>query len=353
MYFDGVHTDCNKASKHLLRVSEKGKFAAFTPFAFVGDTLLDGYLQSYKYFDSQLRDTLRFKHSIVTEAEAYLQPFQSFTTIGVHGRRGDMVSNGKITLPPAQYFRNTIAYFRSKYAHVQFVVVSEDPIWCSEQEFFLADDVHIVSKHHTPAQDMAILSGCDHMVLSAGTFGWWAAYLGADAKGGEVLYYDSEFKEWMITNGQVVLADYYPEGWVGLGDEVPSAPMVRTGGEPFRVMLITTTSKEHDDGTRGTIKGASRLHGKLLPSMVSTITSLLGDGGRDKRGRRWTVDVHLIAAYSLAEDRRREVEDILREAGATQVTVQDGALRTCERAKRASFGEDENTRDDSTPAKWL
>jgi hypothetical protein len=65
---------------------------------------------------------------------------------------------------------------------------------------------------------MAILAGCDHMVMTVGSFGFWAAYLGADAKGGEVVYYDSEFKMEHPTNkGNVVLEDYYPEGWVAMG----------------------------------------------------------------------------------------------------------------------------------------
>jgi len=56
--------------------------------------------------------------------------------------------------------------------------------------------------------------------------------------------------------------------------------------EPFRVMLIVTTSNEHDDGSRGTTSGANRMYGKLLPTMASTITSLSEDGGR-AGGRRW------------------------------------------------------------------
>jgi hypothetical protein len=115
-----------------------------------------------------------------------------------------------------------------------------------------------------------------------------------------------------------------------------------SGQEPFRLVLIITTSKEYDDGSRGTTKGASRLNEKLVPSLVSSISSLLDDGGR-ARGRRWTVDVHVIAAYSLAERSRLEVEENLRKAGASQVVVEDGALRTYVHSKtgeekRATLG---------------
>ena len=81
-----------------------------------------------------------------------------------------------------------------------------------------------VAEKHAPAVDMAILAGCDHMIMTVGTFGWWAAYLGADARGGEVVHYDSEFvMEHPINKGNVVSKDYYPERWVAMGDATPSS----------------------------------------------------------------------------------------------------------------------------------
>ena len=40
----------------------------------------------------------------------------------------------------------------------------------------LHDDV-IISRGNTPCVDLAILSVCDHVIQSVGTFSWWAAYL--------------------------------------------------------------------------------------------------------------------------------------------------------------------------------
>lgn len=146
--------------------------------------------------------------------------------VGIHVRHGDLVQLGYIRFPPDEYFTNVMAYFRSKYSgvHLQFVVVSDDPTWCLKQPFFLVKDVHVLTEHHSPAINMAILVGCDHIVLSVGTFGWWAAYLGADAKGGEVVYYDSEFiMDHRINKGNVVLEDYYPESWMGRSNRLFSA----------------------------------------------------------------------------------------------------------------------------------
>ena len=219
-YFDGVDTGCTVVSpkKHV----SDNKYATHNAFEFDGDTVLDGYLQSFKYFAPNVRDTIRFKQPILNEASNYLEQYKSRTTVGIHVRRGDHVHSGYMVLPPENYFLNVLSYFRTKYSNAQFVVASDDPTWCSKQSFFVADDVRVVTETHEPAIDMAILVGCDHMVMTVGTFGWWAAYLGADAKGGEVVYYDSQFKMVHPTNkGNVVLEDYYPEGWVAMGGTKP------------------------------------------------------------------------------------------------------------------------------------
>ena len=77
-----------------------------------------------------------------------------------------------IQLPPITYSSNVLAFFRSKYAHVKFVVVSDDPTWCLTQSLFAANNVCVVTVKHHPVVDVEILAGCEHMVLTIGTFGW-------------------------------------------------------------------------------------------------------------------------------------------------------------------------------------
>ena len=213
MYFDGVDTECVLPSPKI-RVDERKAYATHKIFRLHEDTVLEGYLQSYKYFEPNVRETILFKPAIVAEALRILAQFESRIKVGIHVRRGDKTSEPHNQLPPADYFLNVLKHFRERYANVHFVVASDDTAWCSKQTFFAADDIHIVTGTRAPAVDMAVLAGCEHMVLTVGTFGWWAAYFGADAKGGEVLYYDSEFKlEHPTNNGNVVPGDYYPEGW--------------------------------------------------------------------------------------------------------------------------------------------
>ena len=228
-YFDGVSAaDCSRPMPEKV-ISEDKTYAMYNSFSFDtdGDVVLDGFLQSFKYFPPNIKHIIRFKPHIQAEADAFLRTFvkNNSTTVGIHVRYKHQLLVSNLDFPPDEYFINVLTYFRSKYSTVQFIVVSDNPVWCADQPFFVAEDVYIqgakdeedVRKQKT-AIDMAILAGCNHTVLTVGTFGWWAAYLGAGARGGEVVYYDSEFKMEHPTNkGNVVLQDYYPEGWDAMG----------------------------------------------------------------------------------------------------------------------------------------
>ncbi|KAK7095362.1 uncharacterized protein [Littorina saxatilis] len=91
----------------------------------------------------------------------------------------------------------------------------------------LVDPAPSTQKHHVindrqvtlvdPAPSivhMGFLASCDHVIMTVGTFGWWAAYL----SGGHVTYYDgyprpgSEVAEGFDRN------DFYLPDWVPLGD---------------------------------------------------------------------------------------------------------------------------------------
>lgn len=215
LFFDGIGAGCS-LSQPRLHISENGKYASYNSFELDQDVIIDGYLQSFKYFPPNLRERFRFKPFIQATANSFLQRFHGNTTVGIHVRH----THGKeehvkyLRFPPKAYFQNAMSHFREKYAGVQFVVVSDDSEWCSDQTFFQHTDVFVITEKHDPAVDMAIMAKCDHMILTLGSFGWWAAFLGADLRGGTVVYYDSEFDmQHPINLDNVVPVDYYPHEW--------------------------------------------------------------------------------------------------------------------------------------------
>jgi hypothetical protein len=58
--------------------------------------------------------------------------------------------------------------------------------------------------NHTPMQDMAALSAADHLIITAGTFGWWPAYTN---RRGHVLSYNMTC---FYSQENFDIGDYFP-----------------------------------------------------------------------------------------------------------------------------------------------
>jgi galactoside 2-L-fucosyltransferase 1/2 len=77
----------------------------------------------------------------------------------------------------------------------------------------------IFSVGHIPAQDLAIISSCNHVVMSVGTFGWWGSFL--NMQGGHTIYYSKPDSDW--ENKKIIPDDHFPPNWVGISPQmIPS-----------------------------------------------------------------------------------------------------------------------------------
>eukprot|EP00397_Hematodinium_sp_SG-2012_P029485 GEMP01031151.1.p1 GENE.GEMP01031151.1~~GEMP01031151.1.p1 ORF type:complete len:330 (+),score=28.98 GEMP01031151.1:105-1094(+) len=214
--------------------------ARFKEFHLQENTQIGNYLQSWKYFNaSHVRPFFQFVSHIDQDARKYVQRFgadadDGVQLIGIHVRRGDHVHKlHYMRFPPSSYFVSVLTYFRTKFgpsSRVQFVVASDEPEWCLQQPFLQNADVHVITDSHDASLDMAILAMCDHVVMTIGTFGWWAAWLGAYGRGGEVIYYAHEFiMHHVINKNHVDKTAYYPPEWKGIGELEPIEPIEPIG----------------------------------------------------------------------------------------------------------------------------
>ncbi|KAF5925903.1 hypothetical protein HPG69_000394 [Diceros bicornis minor] len=147
------------------------------------------------------------------------------TFVGVHVRRGDYVHVmprvWKGVLADRGYLRQALDWFRARYRSPVFVVTSDDMAWCRQNiNSSLRDVVFAGSgRQGSPAKDFALLTQCNHTIITVGTFGIWAAYLA----GGDTVYLanftlpDSPFH--MIFKPQ---AAFLPE-WVGIAANLGQA----------------------------------------------------------------------------------------------------------------------------------
>jgi len=216
-FFDGVESHACVRRDGTPVFSENGGYATYHDFRFEHDAVLDGYLQSFRYFPSNARAALRIKPALQRQAAATLAGLPAGVRVALHvRRRHDALEY--LRLPGAAYYRQAMALFRARHAAAVFVVVSDDVAWCRAQPHFRHADVHVQRPGQAPAADLALLAACDHAILSRGTFGWWGAYLGADARNGSVVYYDREFDmSSPINKGHVEPRDFYPPRWMALG----------------------------------------------------------------------------------------------------------------------------------------
>lgn len=194
------------------------------------DTIIYGYLQSFKYFDFMKSEILQhqfhFKEKYRNLAEVMLQ--RAITThksnvqsrngylvdivvVGIHVRRGDFVrsqSQGYVPAP-LPYFYRAMNYFHTRYPNVMFFVCSNEIIWCKK---YLDDDNIFYSDSASDYVDLAALSLCNHTIISSGSYSWWAGYL----SNGTVIYYKDFPRPGSSLDKSMARKDYYPQSWVPL-----------------------------------------------------------------------------------------------------------------------------------------
>jgi len=193
--------------------------------------VISGFRQSWKYtmaIEHRLRRYLVFQDDIRIFAEHFLQnnippgwKRAGFVRVGIHVRRGDITTNPQFinygyTVPNATYFEKAMIFFIEKYVRVQFIAMSDDRNWTMENIVIpvnMSADVSVNVTHsfnHTAGQDLAILSLCDHVIMSTGTYGWWGAWL---AKGTTIYY-----KDWPRVGsglyGHFNDKDFFPPNWI-------------------------------------------------------------------------------------------------------------------------------------------
>ncbi|KAK7491092.1 hypothetical protein BaRGS_00017656 [Batillaria attramentaria] len=186
------------------------------------DVYLMQYLQSWKYFhcyrDLILRE-FTFLANVQNAAAAILNKYrksgQKAITVGVHVRRGDLLMSKHVNQgyrpAPKSYLDRAADYMRKKYRDVIFIVASDDVNWCKKT--LTAKDFYVMDRG-SAGVDLAVLASCDHVIMTLGTFGWWAGYL----SGGDVIYYNNSAVPKSHADVIMTPEDFFLPTWVGLGD---------------------------------------------------------------------------------------------------------------------------------------
>ncbi|KAL5005242.1 hypothetical protein ScPMuIL_018698 [Solemya velum] len=186
------------------------------------DSFLKGYFQSFRYFDfikeKLVNNHFKFHDNIQETAEKYInnvvreKNMSNPKVVGIHVRRGDFVRQKRkgYTVAPVPYYYRAMHYFRTKYRNVLFIICSNDVIW-SRDNLDNSEDVHY-SENIDGNLDLALLANSHHVVITAGSFSWWAGYLSK----GEVIYFKGFPQDNTVIGNMTEKTDYYPPYWIGM-----------------------------------------------------------------------------------------------------------------------------------------
>ncbi len=190
------------------------------------EVVLHGYFQSWKYFEN-VKDELRdshfvFQEHILDRAKKFFQTAlpsdlqsNSVVRVGIHIRRGDMTKPDKVnfgyTVADKPYVEEAMKYFRDRFTRLVFIVVSENHQWFKQEigDSSSIPDV-IFSTQTEPAVDLAILSLCNHTIITVGSFGWWGAWLA----NGTTTYYNRWPRPNSVLQYTTDKAQYFPSHWI-------------------------------------------------------------------------------------------------------------------------------------------
>lgn len=187
-YFDSVFSWTEEHRDMKRKNWRKLKEAAFhynpLPDQF-GNVKLHGYFQSLKYFEAYSHDivTLFKEHTPpIPESHVTWQELQQATTptVSLHIRRSDYVGSSMHPIQPMNYYRGALDLLKRELQvpELTILVFSDDIPWCKvhvPQALTGVNILYVDSRGLLDAQELVLMSECDHHVIANSSFSWWGA----------------------------------------------------------------------------------------------------------------------------------------------------------------------------------
>jgi len=147
--------------------------------------LLDGYFQSYKYFDKYrdvICETIKLPPKLeIIAKQLFLSLSNLFEgeTVSIHVRRTDYLtlSHFHYNLPNV-YYQQAIQRISDVVSNPYFIIFSDDIDYCKTSEIFKnLKKIYYVPETYQNYISLYIMSYCEHNIIANSSFSWWGAYL--------------------------------------------------------------------------------------------------------------------------------------------------------------------------------
>ena len=177
--FDRLRRDNHK--KHIIETPD-----AFNPKIIEkSDGYFEGHWNSEKYFkdhENAIRWDFKLKNPLSPKAQEMQQEIaNSKNAVSVHIRRGDYVSIQKIadvhgTLPMS-YYETACDKILANAPDAKFFISSDDITWAKENFPKKYNATFLSSPELPNAEEMILMSACEHNIIANSTYSWWSAWL--------------------------------------------------------------------------------------------------------------------------------------------------------------------------------
>jgi hypothetical protein len=168
-----------RASESLRHVFHEPRIGYSERFWAIDDfTDIRGFFQSPRYFPPRdvVMAEFTFRPDLIEAAAGVLQPWrdEGRVIVGMTVRRADyqQYPDLLVQLWDTDFYDRALAEFGNLDPIV--IVSSDEPEWCRQRftgdRFVFADGI-------SDNAQLALLTRCDHLIVSNGSFAWWGAWL--------------------------------------------------------------------------------------------------------------------------------------------------------------------------------
>ena len=139
---------------------------------------IDGWRQSERYFlrvADEIRQVFGFSDDLKNTVQTRHKAALSRPAIAISVRRGDFVDNPNYAQLPVRYYILGLLDGIPDWRNYNVILFSDDMAYCRTQ-FEGVPGVHFANG--TDIEQLALMTFCQHFIVSNSTFSWWGAWLG-------------------------------------------------------------------------------------------------------------------------------------------------------------------------------
>jgi len=146
------------------------------------DTYLEGWWQSYKYFE-EIEDVIHedfiLKNPLQLNIKNLMEVIKKENSLCIHVRRGDYVGNPFHEIVGKEYYNKGIEKLKTLTKIDKIYVFSDDIKWCEENMNFELPTMFVGDEYSGKKAEghLALMSACHHFIIPNSSFSWWGAWL--------------------------------------------------------------------------------------------------------------------------------------------------------------------------------